>query len=768
MATWIGNENAKSVFASARIWKQRCLLANGSAFSDSELWTKANFEELRTLFVDNPILGNRTFYDKLREQIGSAKPEVCKLAAEALWVLYLFVSNSVVSISRKRERIKDVWLLSKEELPETDLLRDESMHGLANPGIAFLTKVWAEFGFLFTVMVAWKSLAAEEQARLLDERPWDLCAWISKADGSAVRAFRHMFLCLCYPEYFERICSRNHKKQIHAAFADKLEGAKDPYRTNQTLCALDQSLYEIRHSLETEYATAELDFYRAPLRSRWLESDEQEDADAGVQEKLDEKLSESPPRYWIEKTIVRDRPDRQAGPLKLGTALWSPQKSTDGRDIYANMRRALPGDIVLHLTDNQGFSGTSIVADKVDDAFGGLSGTAWGAQPSYKIPLKDFEALNPPLPREAFFNDDEIRGRLLDILQSGKDYGPLFYNKALELNQGAYLTEAPLELIRVLNQAYEKHSKKSLPITIPGAPQISEVLTVYSIEDAAEELFLDLDEIEQIVSVWETKKNIILQGPPGVGKSFAARKLACALIGSDSATLLDFVQFHQSYSYEDFVQGYRPDTDGFSLTSGRFLNFCRRAGQNLGQKHVFIIDEINRGNLSKIFGELMLLIEPDKRQSQWSVPLAYDVEGEKFFVPENVFLLGMMNTADRSLAVVDYALRRRFVFFDLVPRFESNKFVVHLRSQGISESLIRIIQQRMSELNSEIRGDATNLGPGFCIGHSFYCAPRDKLATEEKWFRQIVDTEIAPLLREYWFDNSSRAASWRGRLLAGF
>jgi hypothetical protein len=219
----------------------------------------------------------------------------------------------------------------------------------------------------------------------------------------------------------------------------------------------------------------------------------------------------------------------------------------------------------------------------------------------------------------------------------------------------------------------------------------------------------------------------------------------------------------------EFVQGFRPVESGFALRNGPlFFDFCRRAMSNLGEKYVFIIDEINRGNLSKIFGEMMLLIEPDKRTPAWETSLAYSVAEEKFYVPENVFLLGLMNTADRSLAVVDYALRRRFAFFTLDPQFESEKFAHHLKSRGLSENLIRQIRQRMGDLNREIREDQTNLGRGFCIGHSFFCDARDKLATEEEWYRQVIETEIAPLLEEYWFDNPNRVASWRDRLLSGF
>ena len=214
------------------------------------------------------------------------------------------------------------------------------------------------------------------------------------------------------------------------------------------------------------------------------------------------------------------------------------------------------------------------------------------------------------------------------------------------------------------------------------------------------------------------------------------------------------------------MQGFRPTETGFTLRNGRFYEFCRHAASHLNESFVFIIDEINRGNLSKIFGELMVLMEPDKRGPLWQTPLAYSSD-QTFFVPENVFLLGLMNTADRSLAVVDYALRRRFAFFSLDPQFEAEKFSSHLQSLGITQGLIQQIRQRIGDLNHETREDQSNLGRGFCVGHSFFCTSRNKQTSEVEWYRQIITTEIIPLLEEYWFDNSNRIALWRERLLSG-
>lgn len=295
----------------------------------------------------------------------------------------------------------------------------------------------------------------------------------------------------------------------------------------------------------------------------------------------------------------------------------------------------------------------------------------------------------------------------------------------------------------------------------------TETLAPYGVDEAMEGLFLEREEFERILEIWRGKKNMVLQGAPGVGKSFIARRLAYALMGRKDPSRVEVVQFHQSYGYEDFVQGYRPTEDGgFELRDGVFHRFCEAARKRSGVPHVFIIDEINRGNLSKIFGELMLLIEHDKRAAKWAARLAYaGPEADAFHVPENVWILGMMNTADRSLSVVDYALRRRFAFITLKPGFTSQAFGRHLADAGVAPDLISAIVGGMQELNAAIGEDRVNLGPGFVIGHSFFTPGPDQ-AVDRSWVERVIETEIRPLLEEYWFDAPDRADEWRLRLLS--
>ena len=196
----------------------------------------------------------------------------------------------------------------------------------------------------------------------------------------------------------------------------------------------------------------------------------------------------------------------------------------------------------------------------------------------------------------------------------------------------------------------------------------------------------------------------------------------------------------------------RGEGEGFELRNGVFYTFCRQAAAHPDKRYVFIIDEVNRGNLSKIFGELMMLIEADKRHRDYAVPLTYSPDGEPFHVPDNVFLIGMMNTADRSLAMVDYALRRRFAFVRLEPAFRSDQFSNFLLAADVEEDLVTRIVDRMGELNRKIGEDRKNLGPGFEIGHSFFCPRDEDEQLDESWYKAVVRREIEPLLREYWFD----------------
>ncbi len=283
-------------------------------------------------------------------------------------------------------------------------------------------------------------------------------------------------------------------------------------------------------------------------------------------------------------------------------------------------------------------------------------------------------------------------------------------------------------------------------------------LEEYTKDNFLQEVYMDETDYEDLIALIKNKQNVILQGPPGVGKTFAATRLAYSMMGVKDNQRIEFVQFHQSYSYEDFIMGYRPVDEGFELKSGIFLRFCQKAVNNPNQKYFFLIDEINRGNISKIFGELLMLIEKDYRNR--NATLAYS--GVAFSVPDNIYIIGMMNTADRSLAMIDYALRRRFGFFEFEPAFQSTGFTTYQKSlnNDLFDTLIELIE----ELNREISRD-NSLGDGFQIGHSYFC---NQSSCEEQWLQSVVKHDIKPLLKEYWFDNPNKWKSWETKLLGIF
>ena len=280
----------------------------------------------------------------------------------------------------------------------------------------------------------------------------------------------------------------------------------------------------------------------------------------------------------------------------------------------------------------------------------------------------------------------------------------------------------------------------------------------YSKEDFLDEVYMSEQRFKTLVSVLKNKKNIILQGAPGVGKTFIAERLAYSIMGKKDDSRIRFVQFHQNYSYEDFVMGYKPVENGFELKYGVFYHFCQEASDYPEKNYFFIIDEINRGNMSKIFGELLMLIERGYRGKK--AALAYN--GRLFSVPENIYIIGMMNTADRSLAMIDYALRRRFSFFDMEPGFDSEGFIRY--QNALDNEIFNKLILKVKELNDEITKDKS-LGKGFCIGHSYFCEM--DVCTDE-WLHEVVDYDIIPMLREYWFDEADKLQRWENKLQGVF
>ena len=352
------------------------------------------------------------------------------------------------------------------------------------------------------------------------------------------------------------------------------------------------------------------------------------------------------------------------------------------------------------------------------------------AQDGEMIYFKKLEGLSAPIDFAAFRDMKELQSM---------EYFNMTQGTLFKLSENEY--DCLMDMIREENPA----------------PRVNEPYAAYTKTDFLKDVYMSEDKYDRLVSVMKRKKNMILQGAPGVGKTFAAERLAYSMLGKKDTSHVSLIQFHQNYSYEDFIMGYRPTENGFALTPGVFYEFCQKAQQHPREDYFFLIDEINRGNMSKIFGELLMLIENSYRGK----PVTLSSNGESFTVPKNLYVIGMMNTADRSLAMIDYALRRRFSFIELEPGFETEGFKAY--QKGLGNEILDKLVGAVERLNEEIKNDSS-LGKGFCIGHSYFCGLENPKDCTVSWMREVVEYDILPMLEEYWFDSPAQVAKWESEL----
>lgn len=337
-----------------------------------------------------------------------------------------------------------------------------------------------------------------------------------------------------------------------------------------------------------------------------------------------------------------------------------------------------------------------------------------------------------------------------------------------ELSQQAWVYQPASAGLGTEEEADGDGNEADYAVSDPLVPD--RPIVPYAIDDIFKEgCFVERTKVERLLQRLEQKKNLVLQGPPGTGKTWLASRLAFALIGQKTDSRVRRVQFHPSLSYEDFVRGWRPTGDGkLALVDGVFMEAAHAALRAPDQKFVVVIEEINRGNPAQIFGELLTLLEAGKRTPNEAIELCYpDPDGKRrpVHVPDNLYVIGTMNLADRSLALVDTALRRRFAFASLEPQLGTVWRQWVTRHGKMDVSLVGAIESRFETLNRTIAKDP-RLGEHFRLGHSFV-TPTEVLdaGSTRQWFIDVVDTEIRPLLDEYWFDAPDEARKAGDQLL---
>ena len=716
---------AKELLEAAKIWKVECLEKGGSLFEKEDLWTYERFKELKENFVDRPDTGNRKFLEKLEDQLRSASSGSKRLFAEMIWLHGLLAENTPEA---KLSKIRMVYEWSDRSLPQTDLIDLGLLgKGFIRVGKAYGQNEWRDIRFVILAMLKWTQLPIQERSLLLED-PWKFAVWVDAQPEAKGRQFRHVWLYLLFPDHFQPIVSSEPKVKIVSALGDNSSNAV------LSNIDLDMALQSIREKLQKAHPGREINFYQEPFKSMWNEGGAGDKLESAAEAEED---SEKAVDAWF-KAKFGDADVWTIAPGK-GACYWDEFVSKGIAAIGWGWEEV--GDLSEHSSIDelgQRFIETGISEDPINHKLAG-----W----EFTHEMKIGDVL---LAREG-------KTRILGLGYVSSGY--VYESDKTDLRSVRDVEwkrfDQPIEFGPITTKRLTRFSKYKSDVR--EIFRLIEGVRGYDIHDALRDVFTGEQQFRRIVDQLGWRKNLILQGAPGVGKTFIAKRIAWSLIGEKVEDRIRLIQFHQSYAYEDFVQGWRPtETGGFTLQTGAFYDFCERARNQSDQKFVFIIDEINRGNLSRIFGELLMLIEADKRGVDYSVSLTYDSSDQQFFIPENVYILGLMNTADRSLAIVDYALRRRFVFETLRPAFGTNAFRSHLRKFGVDDGLMERINANFIGLNERICEDK-DLGEGFEIGHSYF-TPDEESEADENWYKNVIETQIKPLLREYWFDRPEKVA----------
>jgi hypothetical protein len=723
-------EDFSTVLEAARGWIDRCLVQDGSLFGSEQLWSPELVSSVYQGFAGNPDLGRDDFHTKLTGQMRPLGSDARRLMGEVLWALLLFPSN--IKPKTKRQQILSLWETADTPLsPSHRLLQDEVLHGIGSGGPGFNNHRPKELAYLLDIVreVKRQNVEARQKAFSDYDAFFEL---LQNVPQQGNRQYRHMLRYFAFPDRVERMSSNNDRRRVLEGFE------RAPVRVTRawTDRQLDDALQELRLEMEKEYPRIALDFYDPPLREVWKGEDEEEeeggDEEEGGRRSFD-RASAADARRALEG-ICPDSAPRTASLELLVRAVRHAHTHAPGAwsvTLHPSVIRLNVGGIVavdlrrrgLYLVVHQPSLGPELIESlrrfEHEDPFRYLEGAI-----GYLVPYSEIEPAASQLEGACL--------ALIDLSLAKSSKAP--FRASHSPGVLAHLRDLGYD---VPSPAHERGPRK---VTEPGA-LIYEPRHVITLEEISEDTGVPVSQLEDWVRAINRKGQAIIYGPPGTGKTFMARHLAKFLTSAGEG-YVELVQFHPAYAYEDFIQGLRPQLsiDGqlrYELVPGRFMRFCETAASRSGVS-VLIIDEINRANLAQVFGELMYLLEYRGEK----VPLA---GGNELRIPSKVRIIGTMNTADRSIALVDHALRRRFAFISLRPDYK-----VLLRFHHANRREAGGLVDMLDRLNRAI-GDEH-----YAIGISYFMR-RDLSDHLEPIWRG----EIEPYLEELFFDRRSIADSFR-------
>lgn len=710
------------------------LRQDSSAFTPGvAVWMAENFAALRQHFVEQPDLGTGTYLARLEDQLAGAGDPAIQLMAELNYV-YLLIPHTI-SGPKKLQILETILGYMQEPITIPAPLAEALDHGFLNPGTFYMVSKETQLSFLVELGEAWKAQPTAEQAKLLAD-PWAFKRFVFGLPVNAAYSQREALLHLVHTDIFEAIVSREHKQLIVSRFRSVVTEPTDD---------IDRQIIQVRKALTATYGQ-EFDFYDERLKPLWRGSG------GGAWDEF-VKLAK---KFYDDSAFDEDERDFKLDAVRPLAA--ARRSLLDGGEWRPLLREGFANTLTdWHVHDR--FLGW--VDTQRDDGAAGTDTAEAALEELWRdgdvAPRIDgFLSLVPSSELGAEGAQLNIASYLLmaEAPTQHPVYTPTPFKRARDLTQtasppaGASPSEVYLAALDFLDRFIDEAATRGLELRDrldaqglvwciareAGAPPGD-----ITLEQLAASLYLGADFLPRVVKLLGHKRQVIFHGPPGTGKTYVARKLAEHLAGADGS--VELVQFHPSYSYEDFVQGYRPAEGGtgFTLRHGPLLRAAERANKSQHGTHVLIIDEINRGNLAKVFGELYFLLEYRKEE------LTLQYSDKPFRLPDNLWVIGTMNTADRSIAIVDGALRRRFYF---VPFFPSEPPVEGLLARWLSvnKPALAWVAEVVDRANTLLRDRHAAIGPSHFM--------RDDL--DEAWVGLIWEHAVLPYIAEQLFGEDER------------